>query len=212
MKNHLFMIHRAIEPLIYDIQRTVFDIIINKCDYLFENFKNTVIAEIESQKLPHKIKYTIESADICNVWKYKPPNNNIKIMCIGLMIYDYDQIITTIFDDETTTRSYRRLSWNNYPHRHNLEMYLSRVRDLMMPMMLSQYIDTAYIIQQVDMRDYTIVPSKNKQKRAKNWVRKLESRRIKKAAANQSLDFSVRLELPAEACPVRTALSEPETI
>lgn len=46
MKNHLFMIHRAIEPLIYDIQRIVFDIIINKCDYLLENFKNTVITGI----------------------------------------------------------------------------------------------------------------------------------------------------------------------
>lgn len=113
-------------------------------------------------------------------------------MCIGLIIYDYGQIITIAFDDETTTRLYHTLSWDNYPHRHNIEMRLSRVRDLM----LSQYIDTTYIIQQVDVRDYSIVPSKNKQKRARNWARKLEARRIKKTAKamNQSLDFSALLE------------------
>jgi hypothetical protein len=210
MKNHLFMIHRAIEPLVYDIQHVIFDIIINKCDYLFENFKNTVIAEIESRKLPPVIKYTIESADICNVWKYKPPNNNIKIMCIELMFYDWEKSFNIRFNSETTATICRGLHGHNYPNRHKLEVRLSHVNDLMMPMMLNQYIDTTYIIQQVDMRDYSIVPSQNKQKRARNWARKLESRRIKKAAkainANQSLDF------PAETCPVRTALSEPETI
>ena len=101
MKNHLFMIHRAIEPLIYDIQRSIFDIIINKCDYLFENFKNKVIMDIESFKLPHDIKYIIKSSNMYNSWEYKPPSN-IKIICIEIMLYDWVNTSITISNNKTT--------------------------------------------------------------------------------------------------------------
>lgn len=190
MKNHLFMIHRAIEPLVHDIQRAIFNIIINKCDYIMENIRCALLNAAALYGTHRDIKFSIEQID--GMYWYKPPcgslslqdnvikplnSDSVKTIYIILRPYETIETIKRInHKGETLEHNTYRLYGKNSSYSMGLQRYLSNYSNFIIPAMNSYYSNKIYLVLQINLRDYSIVLSKNKQRRAKHKAAKLNKK------------------------------------
>jgi hypothetical protein len=184
-----------------------------------ENIKCALLNAVALYGTHRDIKFNIEQFP--SVYWHKPVNDDkIKTIYIKLTLYETIEVINRVsMKGENITHKIYNLYGKNSSYPNRLQRYLSKHSHFIIPKMGSYYTAHIYLVQQINLRDYSIVSSKNKQKRARNWVRKLESRRIKKEAKalNQSFDFTVEAceSVLCNGCdiePVSVVLLEPETI